>query len=256
MLILLTAALAPALILFWYVYNKDTQPEPTRLIVKGFFYGGLSALLSTLISGPLLNMGFYTTDPANWTEAVKISFFGAAIPEECAKLLMLWLLLRNCAEFDERYDGIVYATAVGLGFAGFENILYLVSAGASWADVAFTRALFAVPGHFAFAVTMGYYFSQYHFRGRDRAGAQVKMLLYPILLHGTYDTLCFIGELSGALSLAITALLIFFCFKLFSFTRKRILQEAQENEYVGSGDIVRKNGYDINQDWTDRPEDQ
>ena len=74
MLILLFAAVAPAIILLWYVYHKDTEPEPPRLIFKGFFYGGLSALLSTLISGPLLNMGFYTTDPSTWGEAVKIAF--------------------------------------------------------------------------------------------------------------------------------------------------------------------------------------
>lgn len=250
------AAIAPALILLWYVYHKDTEPEPTRLIFKGFCFGGLSALLSTLISGPLLNMGFYTTDPSTWAEAVKVAFFGAAVPEETAKLLMLWLLLRNCPEFDERYDGIVYATTIGLGFAAFENIIYVISAGASWVDVAFTRALFAVPGHFAFAVTMGYYYSQYHFRGKEHEGAQIKMLLYPILLHGAYDTLCFFSELNEALSLFITLILIAFCFWLFKRTRARILDEAAKNEYVGSGGSVRTNGYDIHRDWTDHPDNQ
>ena len=256
MLMLTLAAIAPALILLWYVYHKDTEPEPTRLIFKGFCFGGLSALLSTLISGPLLNMGFYTTDPSTWAEAVKVAFFGAAVPEETAKLLMLWLLLRNCPEFDERYDGIVYATTIGLGFAAFENIIYVISAGASWVDVAFTRALFAVPGHFAFAVTMGYYYSQYHFRGKEHEGAQIKMLLYPILLHGAYDTLCFFSELNEALSLFITLILIAFCFWLFKRTRARILDEAAKNEYVGSGGSVRTNGYDIHRDWTDHPDNQ
>lgn len=257
MLLLLAAAIAPALILLWYVYNKDTQPEPTRLIIKGFCYGGISALVSTLISGPLLNMGFYTSEAHNFVEALKISFFGAAIPEECAKLLMLWLLLRHCPEFDERYDGIVYATTIGLGFATFENLLYLVSAGASWVDVAFTRALTAIPGHFAFAVAMGYYYSLHHFKGKNAPrGTAVKIILIPILLHGTYDTLCFVSQLNATLSVIVTIILIFFCFKLFSFTRKRILSEAGKNEYYGSGDSVSHNGYDIKDDWTDRPDEQ
>lgn len=256
MFTVLFASIGPALLLLWYVYRKDTQPEPTRMIVKGFFYGGLSALVSTFISGPLLNMGFYTTEPQTWQEAVKIAFFGAAIPEECAKLFMLWLLLRNNEEFDESYDGIVYATCIGLGFAAFENVMYVVSAGANWAGVATTRALFAIPGHFAFAVCMGYYYSQYHFGRSNLQGAQVKMLLYPVLLHGIYDTLCFFSELNEALSFIITLILIAFCIWLFNFTRKRILKEAQENEYIGSGNDIRRNGYDINQDWTDRPEDQ
>lgn len=256
MLMLTLAAVAPALILLWYVYHKDTEPEPTRLIFKGFCYGGLAALVSTLISGPLLNMGFYTTDPTTFGEAVKVSFFGAAIPEETAKLLMLWLFLRNCAEFDERYDGIVYATTVGLGFAAFENIIYVISAGANWVDVAFTRALFAVPGHFAFAVTMGYYYSQHHFRGNEHEGAGLKMWLYPVILHGVYDTLCFFSELNEALSFLITLVLIAFCFWLFKKTRARILKAAAENEYVGSGPAIRSNGYDVNRDWSDRPDDQ
>lgn len=256
MLMLTIAAVAPALILLWYVYHKDTEPEPSRLIFKGFFYGGLSALLSTLISGPLLNMGFYTTEPSTWGEAIKIAFFGAAIPEETAKLLMLWLLLRNCQEFDERYDGIVYATTIGLGFAAFENIMYVISAGANWVDVAFTRALFAVPGHFAFAVMMGYHYSRFSFNRRDRDSARIKMWLYPVLLHAAYDTLCFFSELSGALSFLITLVLIGFCLWLFKKTRRLILDEAERNEYVGSGPSIRANGYDINHDWSGLPEDQ
>ena len=256
MLLLTLAAMAPALILMWYVYNRDTEPEPTRLIFKGFCYGGLAALVSTLFSGPLLNMGFYTTDPTTLGEAVKVAFFGAAIPEETAKLLMLWLLLRNCAEFDERYDGIVYATTVGLGFAAFENIIYVISAGANWVDVAFSRALFAVPGHFAFAVTMGYYYSQYHFKGKEYEGAGLKMWLFPVILHGVYDTLCFFSELSEAWSFLITLVLIAFCFWLFKKSRAKIRKAAAENEYVGSGAAIRSNGYDVNHDWSDRPEDQ
>ena len=256
MLMLLTAAVAPALILLWYVYHKDTEPEPRRLIFKGFFYGGLSALLSTLISGPLLNMGFYTTDPSTWGDAVRIAFFGAAIPEESAKLLMLWLLLRNCPEFDERYDGIVYSTTVGLGFAAFENLMYVISAGASWVDVAFTRALFAVPGHFAFAVVMGYYYSRFSFNRKDSDSARIKMWLFPAILHAAYDTLCFFSEMNEALSFLITLLLIAFCFLLFKNTRKLILEEARNNEYVGSGPKIRANGYDINHDWSGNPEDQ
>ena len=159
------AALAPALILMWYVYHKDIQPEPVKLVVKGFLFGAVSTFVSTLISTPLQNLGLFTTDPTDLLGCIKVSFLGAAIPEECAKLFMLWLLLRRCREFDERYDGIVYAVAVGLGFASLENLLYVVAAGADWVQVSISRALLSVPGHFAFAVAMGYYYSMNHFYG-------------------------------------------------------------------------------------------
>ena len=82
------------------------------------------------------------------------------------------------------------------------------------------------------------------------------MLLYPVLLHGAYDSLCFFSELNEALSLLVTICLIGFCIWLFKFTTDRIKQEAADNEYIGSGKDIRRNGYDIRQDWTDRPDDQ
>ena len=226
MLFILSAAIAPALILLWYVYHKDINPEPQRLVLKAFLYGALATFVSTLISGPLLTLGYFSLEPDSIWESIKISFLGAAIPEECAKLLMLWLLLRKSAEFDERYDGIVYAAAVGLGFATLENLQYLIAAGADWYSVSISRALFAVPGHFCFAVIMGYYYSQYHFTGNP--AAKWKTLLYPVLLHGTYDTIVFSSNLSGILSSVFTLLLLVFCFRLFKSTRRRILAEAAE----------------------------
>jgi RsiW-degrading membrane proteinase PrsW (M82 family) len=231
MLVIIAAALLPALVLMWYVYNKDTQPEPTRLIVKGFFYGGLATFVSTLISGPLLAMGFFTGEPQTFAECLTTSFFGAAIPEECAKLLMLWLLLRHNPEFDERYDGIVYAAAVGLGFASFENIMYVISAGADWFTVSLTRALLAVPGHFAFAVMMGYYYSVDHFYGSYAPkGTKAKIILVPVLLHGIYDTIAFASGLGTVVSGVLTFVLLYFCYRLFKYTRAKILAEASDND--------------------------
>ena len=231
MLFFLLAAVLPAAILFWYVYSRDVTPEPGRVVIKAFLFGILSTVVSTMISGPLMAMGLFTENPSTVLESVSTAFLGAAIPEECAKLLMLWLLLRKCSDFDERYDAIVYATAVGLGFATLENILYLASSGFGFLQVAISRAFLAVPGHFAFAVAMGYYYSRWHFswNAKDKRGAAWKMLLVPVLLHGTYDTICFVSAVSETLSVILTFVLLVFCFRLFKFTRNRIIKEAALN---------------------------
>lgn len=233
MWIIFAAAVVPGLLLLYYVYSKDFNPEPKRLIYKGFLYGALSVFVSTLISGPLLNIGLYTNNPATLLDAVKVSFFGAAIPEESAKLFMLWLLLRKCPEFDERYDGMVYAACVGLGFACVENLMYVLSSGAAWFYVSTTRALFAVPGHFAFAIAMGYYYSKNHFGWRRASGLDsLKVWLVPVLLHGIYDTLAFSSGLAAGWSGLITIALLYFCFRLFKATRNRILSEAEAGRTV------------------------
>lgn len=232
MWIIFAAAVVPGLLFLYYVYSKDFNPEPKRMVWKGFLYGVISVFVSTLISGPLLNLGLYVNEPKTLLEAVKVSFFGAAIPEESAKLFMLWLLLRNCKEFDERYDGMVYAAAVGLGFACVENLMYVLSSGAAWFYVSTTRALFAVPGHFAFAIAMGYYYSKNHFEWhRTSELDRLKVWLVPVLLHGVYDTLAFSSELEVAWSGLITIALIYFCYRLFKSTRARILEEAERNKF-------------------------
>lgn len=235
MWIILAAAIAPALLLLYYVYSKDFNPEPSKIVFKGFFYGALAVLASTVISGPMMLLGLAPQSPETLLQAVSISFMGAAIPEESAKLLMLWLLLRNCREFDERYDGLVYAAAVGLGFACVENIMYVLSSGAGWLQVSVTRALFAVPGHFAFAIVMGYFYSRNHFDWyRATRWDKIKVWLYPVLLHGAYDTLAFSSGLGYAWSGLISLVLLAFCFFLFRATRRRILSEASRARHDAS----------------------
>ena len=155
-LIVILAALAPALGLLYFIYNKDVlQKEPTREILIAFGYGVLSVLASTLISFPLMGIGVVPTEAATVGEYLRLAVFGAGIPEELAKFAMLWLFLRRCRYFDEYVDGIVYAACVGLGFAAVENIMYLIQNFQAWAYVGAMRALFSVPGHFFFAVVMG-----------------------------------------------------------------------------------------------------
>ena len=121
------SALIPALLLLGYIYWQDRKsPEPVKQLLKATAMGVLSIPLTFCILTPLSEMGFIAEDATTFGEAINIAFFGAAIPEELAKLLVLWLLLRKNKYFDERMDGIVYAVCVSLGFAGLENILYVV----------------------------------------------------------------------------------------------------------------------------------
>lgn len=227
MWIVFAAAVVPALLLLYFVYSKDFYPEPKRLVFKGFGFGALAVFASLFISVPIQAAGLFTQNPGTLSEAVGLSFMGAAIPEESAKLFMLWLLLRNCPEFDERYDGLVYAAAVGLGFAAVENLMYVVSSGAGWFSVSVTRALFAVPGHFSFAIVMGYFYSRAHFgQSRMTKLEWIKAWLFPVLLHGAYDTLAISSGLGAGWSGLMSLGLLAFCFFLFRNVRRRILSEA------------------------------
>ena len=142
---LIAAALAPVILLFIYILVKDMrQPEPLKWLLKALCYGVLSALLVILVMTP-----FGEIPVTSWLTGFIKAFVQAGIPEESAKLLMLWLLLRKNPYYDERLDGIVYASCIGLGFAGFENIGYLMQGleDGSWISIGFGLATFGDPAN-------------------------------------------------------------------------------------------------------------
>ena len=205
--ILLAAALLPAVLLWLYIWRQDSNPEPTKQLVKAVLLGVAIcipvALLEVVLQYILLG-GEATSLIGTTIDA----FFIAALPEESFKLLALWLVLRHNPYFDEHFDGIVYAVCVGLGFAAIENVFYIF-AEENWVQVAISRALLAVPGHYAFAVLMGYYYSLYHFVDRSPQTA-VCILLVPVAGHGVYDALALSGTVNAAVGGISFFVLIFF----------------------------------------------
>jgi RsiW-degrading membrane proteinase PrsW (M82 family) len=199
--LIIIAALTPVILLLVYIFYKDMrQPEPLIWLLKAVGYGVLSGVLVISVLAPVPEIVV-----TGWLTAALKAFCQAAIPEESAKMLMLWLLLRKNPYYDERLDGIVYATCVSLGFAGLENISYLVSGYMSeggWVSTAVTRALFAVPGHFFFGVLMGFFYALASFGSRKaRARNLILAWCMPVLAHGLYDTVLMgVGTSSNAVA--------------------------------------------------------
>ena len=232
MLSVIALAVLPALILIYYTYQQDKlQREPVGNLVKAFFYGGLSVFASFLISVPFMNMGLFPREIHTLSDAARTAFFGAAIPEETAKLFLLWLFLRKCRDFDERMDGIVYSVCIGMGFAAFENIEYLFASGSDWVTVGLGRSLTAIPGHFGFAVIMGYYFSLFYFDRYRAPGAGLKMWLFPVVGHGLYDWVAMSQEVAPELSGAIAIAILLFCFWLLKWARNHMQKHIVSDSF-------------------------
>ena len=239
MITVIALAVVPAIILIYYTYQQDKlQREPTKNLVKAFFYGWGAVLATLIVTGPAVGAGLIPTEFHSLADAVRTAFLGAAIPEESAKLLMLWLFLRKCRDFDERMDGIVYAVCVGMGFAAFENIEYLIAAGSDWVTTGIGRSLTAIPGHFAFAVIMGYYYSLNHFDKYRAPGAGLKMWLYPVLAHGLYDSIAMYAQVSPELSGVISTIILLGCFWALKAARRQMSKHltADANDLRGGID--------------------
>ena len=223
MIYILIAALAPVAMLLYYIYRKDEfQKEPVKEVLKAFGLGVASVFVSLMISGPLGALGFFPDSQETIWDGIAISFFGAAIPEEIAKFLMFWLLVRRNRYFDEHMDGIVYAAAVSLGFAGLENIMYLISSD-DWVSTGIARALFSVPGHFFFGILMGYYYSLVRFDPITPSINKFWVLGAPILAHGIFHSILFTTDVvPELLALVLMIAFIFFCNSLRKQASRRI----------------------------------
>ena len=111
-----------------------------------------------------------------------------------------------------------------MGFAGIENVLYLVQGleDGSWVSIGIARSLFSIPGHFLFAVLMGYYYSLCHF-GIDRSlKAKVMIFAAPILAHGIFDGILFSMQIDESLSAFCMILFLIFFHNLKKRGKERI----------------------------------
>lgn len=195
MAIYVLAAVLPAIFLMRYVYQQDEiEHEPIPLLVsligKGIL-AALAAIVLEMLGQSILNA---LVEPENPKYVYFMAFLVAAV-EEGTKFFFLYRRTWRDPNFNYRFDAILYAVFVSLGFAAFENVKYVFSYGLS---VALPRAILAVPGHMGFAVFMGIFYGRAK-RCHDWGngfGCAVNLILgylFPVFLHGVYDTCCMLG---------------------------------------------------------------
>ncbi|MBR1549523.1 MAG: PrsW family intramembrane metalloprotease [Bacteroidales bacterium] len=184
------AALLPVVLLLFFIYRKDKyQPEPIKKLLWTFFVGCLSVIPASILE--MLLSVFTPSEPV--TGAFFTGYVVAGFSEELCKFaLLMWVIWRS-PHFDEYFDGIVYAVFLSLGFACVENVMYVFGSDDVIA-IALSRGLLAVPAHFLFAVIMGYHLSLAKFDLSNRRIHLFHALLYPMLLHGTYDALLMVSD--------------------------------------------------------------
>lgn len=190
------AAVLPAVFLMRYVYRKDTaEKEPPALLASLVLMGVFAALAAMVLErigeGILSRL---VSQSSRWY-VILLAFLVVGAAEEGCKLFFLRRRSWWDPNFNYRFDGVVYAVFVSLGFAAFENIQYVFTYGLS---VALPRALLSIPGHMAFAVYMGVFYGRAKLRenrGNHAAARSDLMMAYfsAVLLHGFYDACAMVG---------------------------------------------------------------
>ena len=182
---LLALAIAPGLIICFYIFYKDMyNPEPKSKLLISFILGA-----TVVIPAGLIEQAF-TPYLSNSIQSTALFAFGVvALTEEAGKFLVLRYYAYPRASFDEPLDGIVYSIMVGMGFATVENIFYVYSHGYGTAVL---RMFLSVPAHATFAVLMGFYMGKAKFDPLHSGPLMLTGLFLAIFFHGTFDFFLFL----------------------------------------------------------------
>ena len=218
----LLLALVPSVLIGWYLYKKDVHKESKGLLVK-LFIGGIGSAFLTFVLTILANSvvpGIVPTIDGSVNYNIIGLFIrvmlGIALIEEFSKWFFSYYIGYRSKEFDETYDIILYCGFVALGFATFENILYVFTSD-NTLQVALLRAITAVPGH-----------KQYELVGniKLRKKNMILSIAIPMVTHGIYDFLVMSG--SGLLIIIWFAFLVF----MYIYSMKKLKEVSNARKVV------------------------
>ncbi len=180
--VLLALAVAPGVAFAMYIYYRDMhEKEPVRLLLRAFLIGFVAVIPVALIEAGLRDA--WRLDEHNIFHLFIDNFIVIGFTEEVVKFFILWFVAYDRKEFNEPYDGIIFAVMIGMGLATAENIVIVLDSGLR---VALMRLVTTMPAHATFAVLMGYYIGLSKFR--RHSGRTIMMGIgAATLFHGTYD---------------------------------------------------------------------
>jgi RsiW-degrading membrane proteinase PrsW (M82 family) len=192
MRVLLIAAVAPALFLLHFVYVRDKyEREPFSRVLIIYLVSFLAVIPAGIWEShvPFFeHFGIGGVAFATWGIV--------AVAEETLKYIFLRFLAVPHNSFNEVYDGVLYGTAVSLGFATAENIMYVVFSGHDGLRVALLRGLLSVPAHAMWGVMLGYYVGLAKFAPRrNNHGLALTGWAMAVFWHGLYDFLAFASDM-------------------------------------------------------------
>ncbi len=190
-MVLFAVSIAPGIAISLYFFFKDEyNREPRKHVIISFFLGMLSALMAGVIESTAL---FITGD--NGSESILFTalkaFLIVGFTEEWCKYVMVRKYAFRKPEFDEPFDGIVYAVMVSMGFATLENIMYVMEHGLA---TGIMRMFLSVPAHASFAVLMGYYLGMARFKHIEKKSYLLRGVLAATFFHGFFDFFLFLQE--------------------------------------------------------------
>ena len=213
-------AVLPVAILMWFLYGRGKGLSISFKKVKWAFIWGIIACIVQLFS-----LGPFNPEVKN---IFNILCFSA--PEELLKMaIMLFLLKRfRCTK---KIDILVVCGSVGLGFACLENLLFVLPK-SNWIGISIARATSSVPGHFSYAIIMGYFvyraFNIVQTKKQKFFNLSIAFIL-PTLIHWSHNVFVILldSNLRVLIDCIISIVLLIIVLKILKKARKEAISKQQ-----------------------------
>jgi len=160
-------AIVPAFIWMIFFYLQDSaEPEPKGYVIGVFVLGGL---LAAAIGIPVVENLFrvshwiYTNTVATILGGILVVGF----TQEFLKYAAVRYSIYHSDEYDEPTDGVIYATAAGLGYATMLNINFVISNGGVDLGTGIIRMAVVALAHAAFSGITGYFLGRAKFESEQ-----------------------------------------------------------------------------------------
>lgn len=106
----------PALVWLWFWLREDTHPEPLGLIIAAFIIGALSVMF-------VVPLQKYASTLFTSHREIIVAWVSI---EEIIKFIVVAVVALGTRYMKEPIDFPIYFITVALGFAAFENILFII----------------------------------------------------------------------------------------------------------------------------------
>ncbi len=150
-------AMVPAGVWLAFFHRRDRrEPEPMSKVLRVFVLG---ALLAGAIGIPLVERGF---DVSSWLYRSPATFLVGAVlvvgfTQEFLKYGAVRFWVYDSPDFDELCDGVVYASAAGLGYATALNVAFVLGSGGVDLGLGAVHMVLTALAHAGFAGISGYF---------------------------------------------------------------------------------------------------
>jgi RsiW-degrading membrane proteinase PrsW (M82 family) len=181
-------SIVPAVVWLGFFYRRDRlEPEPKSMVIQVFFLGGL---LAAALGIPLVENIFRVSEwmyTSLWTRLLG-GILVIGFSQEFLKYAAVRWTVYKTEEFDEPVDGIIYATAAGLGYAAMLNILFVIESGGVDLGAGVIRITIISLAHASFAGVVGYFLGIEKFQNRPPWFTSLGVVIAAVL-NGVFFTL-------------------------------------------------------------------